>query len=129
MKTYAVTYDDQTRYVSAPTAAAAKFDVARDLMEDLDRRDRGRAFRGLRVHVCKDPPPTPQEVAAAQADIWNARHPVGTVVSYWRGVKEGEPSGTGTTRSPAQALGENPVVWIAGCSGCIHLSHVEASDG
>ena len=59
---------------------------------------------------------------------FNAAHPVGTTVRYWRGVREGEPSGTGKTRSEAQVLsGHTAVIWIEGCSGCIALSHVEVA--
>lgn len=126
MRTYEVTSGDHTRYVSAKSRAAAKFDVARDRMEFLSRREYGLAFKGMRVRLCKEPPPSPQEVATALADLWNTRHPIGTVVRYWRGLMEGEPSGTGPTRTAAQVLGDNAVVWIAGCSGCVHLSHVLA---
>lgn len=38
------------------------------------------------------------------ADAWNAAHSVGTPVKYWRGVKKGDPSGTGATRSPVEVV-------------------------
>jgi len=71
-----------------------------------------------------------EPLAEAQADTWNAFHAVGTVVDYWRGVREGfEPSGRGATRTPASVLsGHTAVVWIEGCTGCITLSHVRAVD-
>lgn len=60
---------------------------------------------------------------------FNAIHPEGTMVRYWRGVKDGLPSGHGKTRSQAEILsGHTPVVWIEGCSGCIALSHVEVME-
>lgn len=63
-----------------------------------------------------------REVAA-----FNTKHPVGTRVRYWRGVREGAPSGEGPTHHPASVLGgHTAVAWIEGCSGCIALSHVEA---
>lgn len=63
-----------------------------------------------------------------QADDFNARFPVGTPVRYWRGGREGE-GAVGVTRSEAQVLsGHSPVVWIDGCTGCMHLSHVEPVD-
>jgi len=63
----------------------------------------------------------------ALRDTWNATHPVGTVVRYWRGIRETEPSGTGATRSKAWMLsGHTPVVLIEGCSGAVALTHVEA---
>lgn len=59
-------------------------------------------------------------------DIWNGKHPVGTLVRYWRGVKAGPPSGTGKTRTEASIMGRHTVVvWIEGCSGCVALTHVE----
>jgi len=65
----------------------------------------------------------------AAVDAFNAAHPVGTTVNYWRGVREGKPSGTGPTRSDAQLLsGHTAVVWIEGTSGCIALTHVEPVD-
>lgn len=74
-------------------------------------------------------PPTPAQRAKFQqkvVDAFNKLHPVGTLVSYWRGLKTGDPSGTGKTKYAAQLLsGHTAVVWIEGCSGCISLSHVE----
>jgi hypothetical protein len=52
---------------------------------------------------------------------------VGTSVRYWRGLKEGDPSGSGATRSPAEARGDDAVVFIEGCSGFVYLSHVEVA--
>ncbi|WP_205326926.1 hypothetical protein [Glycomyces sp. YM15] len=63
----------------------------------------------------------PDAVVAA----WNERYPIGTPVHYWRGVRHGKPR-TGATRTAAQALGgHTPVVWIAGTSGAIGLTHVQ----
>jgi hypothetical protein len=64
--------------------------------------------------------------AAAQAAAdFNAAHPVGTVVDYWRGVREGAPSGRGATNGRAGVLsGHTAVIWIDGCSGAIALTHV-----
>jgi hypothetical protein len=63
-----------------------------------------------------------------EADViaFNEVVPEGTMVRYWRGAREGEPSGTGRTRCPAQVLsGHTAVVWIEGFRGCVALSHVE----
>lgn len=62
--------------------------------------------------------------ATAQADAWNAAHPVGTPVRFWPGVREGEgrPS---RTRSVAWAPGHTPMVLVEGYVGGIILSHVE----
>jgi hypothetical protein len=57
---------------------------------------------------------------------FNEYHPVGTEVRYWTGPREGEPSGRGPTRSPAELLGgHTPVVWVVGHPACIALSHVD----
>lgn len=61
----------------------------------------------------------------ARIDSWNRAYPVGTMVQYWRGAKEGEPTGTGATRTEARDFYGQPVVWIEGCSGCVALTHVE----
>lgn len=69
---------------------------------------------------------TKLQKAEAAAAAFNAKHPVGTMVRYWRGFKEGEPSGAGKTRSEAWAMpSETAVVLIEGTSGGIALSHVE----
>lgn len=51
--------------------------------------------------------------------------PLGTLDDYWRGAKEGEPSGRGRTRSEVSEVCGKPVVWIEGCSGCVALTHVQ----
>lgn len=68
-----------------------------------------------------------QELEEQQkCDEFNAAHPVGTLVRYWRGAKEGPPSGEGQTNHTAHVLGtHSAVVWISGCRGCVALSHVE----
>lgn len=70
-------------------------------------------------------PPSPAQLQR-QVDEFNARNPVGTRVRFWRGVRQGEPSGEGVLAHPAQVMGGAAVVWIEGCSGCVALSHVEA---
>lgn len=56
---------------------------------------------------------------------WNVKYPVGTIVRYWRGEKDGFPSGRGAASAAYMLSGHTPVVWINGCRGCIALSHVE----
>ncbi len=69
-----------------------------------------------------------RQAAQEQADAFNARAGVGTPVRYWTWTREGE-GRIGRTRSPAQVLGGySAVVWVTGCAGCIHLSHVEVVD-
>lgn len=64
--------------------------------------------------------------AAAERAVaeWNAKHPVGTLVKYWPGVRQGEGK-QGRTRSEASILCGEPCVWIEGARGGVSLSHVE----
>lgn len=56
---------------------------------------------------------------------FNADHPVGTLVTYWTGMREGQGKAS-RTRSEASVLGgHTAVVWVEGHSACIALSHVE----
>ena len=60
-----------------------------------------------------------------RCDEFNAKHPVGTPVRYWTGLREGE-GRVGKTRSSAEVLsGHTAVVWVEGCRGCVALTHVE----
>lgn len=63
--------------------------------------------------------------ARAEVEAFNARYPVGTRVRYWRGTKQGPPSGEGAVRYAAAVVSDTASVWIEGCSGCMALSHVE----
>ncbi len=55
---------------------------------------------------------------------WNTLFPVGTLVRYWRGLREGRGL-VGKTRSSATVVCGTAVVWIEGCCGCVAISHVE----
>ena len=62
-------------------------------------------------------------------ELWNAVHPIGTRVRYWRGLRSGEGQ-VSTTRSEAWRLGSGePVVMVEGCAGGIALTHVVALGG
>ncbi|MFC6080995.1 hypothetical protein [Sphaerisporangium aureirubrum] len=62
-------------------------------------------------------------------DEWNAAVPLGTLVRYWTGRREGEGQ-TGRTRTEARLLGgHTPVVWVTGESSCIALTHVQPATG
>lgn len=63
-----------------------------------------------------------------EADAWNTKHPVGTLVRYWTGLHEGKPSGIGPVRWAAQPMGDHVSVWVEGCVGSVCVSHVEAVD-
>lgn len=73
---------------------------------------------------------TRAEIRAAklqrEADAWNAKHPVGTMVQYWKGLREGAPTGVAPTRSEAQVMSDHISVWMEGCSGSVSVTHVEA---
>lgn len=58
-------------------------------------------------------------------DAWNRANPVGTLVRYWKGIRQGEPSGTGATTCEAYDAYGTSVVFIEGCSGFVALTHVE----
>jgi hypothetical protein len=61
----------------------------------------------------------------AVVDDFNRANMVGAHVQYWTGVREGRGKFS-TTRTVAQLLsGHTPVVWVAGHSACIALTHVE----
>lgn len=63
--------------------------------------------------------------AVREVEAFNRDFPVGTLVRYWRGVREGAPTGTGRTRSAAWLLCGHGSVQIEGTSGSIGLQHVE----
>ena len=61
-------------------------------------------------------------------DRFNACHPVGTLVRYWKGVR-GERKPSGVTRTVTRAFvlsGHTPVVWVEGETGCVALTHLVA---
>ena len=61
-------------------------------------------------------------------ELWNAVHPIGTPVRYWRGLRDGDGQ-VAVTRSKAWRLSSGePVVMVEGCAGGIALTHVEAID-
>ena len=63
-----------------------------------------------------------------EADAWNERHPVGTFVRYWKGLRAGKPSGIGQVRHAAQPMSDHVSAWIEGCSGSVSVTHIEAGD-
>ncbi len=63
--------------------------------------------------------------AEKAARSFNAMHPLGTKVRYWRGKREGLGS-EGITRSEAYVTDSGEaVLFIEGCSGFIALSHIQ----
>lgn len=70
-------------------------------------------------------PPTRKEIAQAEADRFNAEHPVGTLLRYWSWTKEGEPTGEARIKHHATVVCESPVIWMEGVRSCHSLMHVE----
>lgn len=123
--------DSFSDIVDAETRSKARMAMARRLQEvsgDMPMRDILMALRVRRADGALRPEERRRLEAEDACRGWNARHPVGTRVHYWRMDKAGEPSGTGPTRSTAQVnAAGTAVVWITECSGCIALSHVEVA--
>ena len=75
----------------------------------------------------------PREKKAArlqrEAAAWNAKHPVGTPVRYWRGGTVpgvDAPTGEGRITHPAQPMSDHVSVWIEGHVGSITIRRVKA---
>lgn len=58
---------------------------------------------------------------------WNEKYPVGTIVRYWRGSREGFPNWIGRTSSSASLYSDSglPVIHVEGSYHPLQLSHVE----
>ena len=61
---------------------------------------------------------------AATVAAWNSAYPVGTEVDY-RFHRTAAPKRTRTTTEAQVLGGHTAVVWLAGVSGCVALSHCE----
>lgn len=57
----------------------------------------------------------------AEVDQWNSVWPIGTTVTYMDDI--GKTTNT-KTRSDAQMLNKQPVIWIEGKAGCVLLDRV-----
>lgn len=112
---------DWTRPVQAESAGKAKYEYLRDIRESWPDV----SFKHLTCHAIKSMPPTRTELAQREADAFNLAHPVGTVVRYWSGLKEGEPTGVGPINHLATVVCEHAVAWIEGARACHSLTHVE----
>jgi hypothetical protein len=113
---------EHTTIVDAETAGKAKYSFLLDVGDccpdisfaNLTCRSMGRLL------------PTKAQLAQREADAFNGRFPVGTAFRYWRGLREGDPSGVGELYHPATVVSDHPVAWIKGAGSCVSLSHVEA---
>lgn len=77
--------------------------------------------------------PVPKRKTPAQlqkaCDAWNAKHPVGTLVSYEEIKGEGE-THRGASATEAQVMsGHSAVIWLEGKRGCVCLEHCAAVEG
>ena len=113
---------DGTKIIEAETAGKAKYQFIRDISDAFDVSFQHLTCQSLREYKRSL---TRAEVAQQEADAFNLANPVGTMVRYWTWTKEGEPTGTGPVRWPAQVLCGHASVWIKGCVGAVNLSHVE----
>lgn len=113
-----------SHFIEAETAGKAKYEYL------LDVRDAwpDTTFADLECHVASRRPPTRKELAQQEADAFNAAHPVGTMLRFWSGVKEGAPTGLAAISHPAQVMSDHASVWMSGVRSCHSLSHVEAVD-
>jgi len=68
----------------------------------------------------------PQWVRDAQA--FNAVNPIGTLVMYWTGLREGIGC-ISRTRTTAQVISDHASVWMENQVGSVCLSHVEVIHG
>ncbi len=73
-------------------------------------------------------PPTRTEQAQCEADAFNRRYPIGTMLRYWSWLKEGPPTGVAPISHKATVIGESAVIWLTGISSCHAISHVEADN-
>ncbi len=107
--------------VQAESAGKAKYSFLLDVSDCCP----GISFKNL---ICRSIGfiPTRAEMAELEAKAFNSRFSVGTVFRYWRGEREGEPSGVGELYHPATVVSEHAVAWIKGTTGCISLSQDEA---
>lgn len=72
----------------------------------------------------------PKRPTRAQAETaarhFNESHPVGGLVRYWKGLRQGDGT-VGKTRSEAYVTDSgDAVVFIEGVSGYVALTHVQA---
>ena len=112
---------DWAREISAATAGKAKYLYllrVRDAWE-------GVSFKHLTCRTLRAMSPTPMEIAQREADAFNARHPVGTLLNYWSWTREGEPTGTAPINHVATVVCGSAVIWMQGVSSCHSITHVE----
>lgn len=64
-----------------------------------------------------------------EVNSWNTQHPIGTVVRYWPGIREGEWKYSKTRSEAFLVAGEIAAVMVDGCRGGILLSSVQAIKG
>ncbi len=126
MKTYEVTIKgkDWKRYVDAESTGKAKVEYWRDIRESWPDIP----FTLVRCREVKreNVPPSRVELAKRQAEAFNATHPEGTMLRYWSGLREGEPTGVAPIRHAATVMCDHAVIWLKGVSSCHSLTHVEA---
>jgi hypothetical protein len=92
---------------------------------DFETRAHLRALRDTKKHGGVPRVERERQRLQAEADAWNAAHPVGTQVRYWTGLREGE-GVIGEVRHPAQVMADHVSAWVTGHPACIAITHIEA---
>jgi hypothetical protein len=117
--------ENTAQTVFASTAGKAKYQYLRRLKDAFQDA----TFADLTCRALGDMPvpPTRREIAQREAAAFNSLHPVGTVLRYWSGLREGEPTGTAPINHIATVVCDSAVIWMRGVSSCHSLSHVEPS--
>lgn len=124
---YLVTWlhSGNSEVITTTTRSKARWQVARHSIREFNCPAKD-VFKELTVRTLgRHAPLEPTGEERLVADF-NAAYPVGQLVSFWSGLREGPPSGFGPTKTQAMVLGgHTAVVWIEGARSCIALSHVE----
>jgi hypothetical protein len=83
------------------------------------------AVTGVAWRMSEERKPPSKAAMLKAVAAWNAKHPIGTKVYYWSGVREGA-GREGVTYTEAQILGGHTAgVYLEKC-GFMALSHVAA---
>jgi hypothetical protein len=71
--------------------------------------------------------PVKIRIAERAVQRFNQDHPIGTPVTYWPGVREGDGRAS-RTRTPAWLVSGTPCVSVEGYPGGIALTHIEVRE-
>jgi hypothetical protein len=60
-----------------------------------------------------------------EIERFNKKHPVGTKILYWTGIRQGVGKESVTNTEARLLGGHTPVVWVEGHGPCVALTHIE----